>query len=420
MEMKYRADQFGRLEFIKMAGASLAGLSLFRSFPAGAAASNDLLVVIFLHGGCDGLNFVTPLKGPDRKIYEDERPNLQMPLTGPAALLPLNTDFGIHPSAKGLHQFFTEKRLAVVHAAGINANTRSHFDAQNIIELGSDRVLDSGWLARTLLLAGGKSGLNSMTVGPLVPTSLASNKGSFSLTDINRLNLGGQGNLQDEQFDIVKSMYDQGNTWIHQAGNATLESLKYLRDFKNRVATNPSRNDYPKTDLGGRMRTLAQLLRLGLDVPVATLDMGGWDTHKYQGSGLDGVFAKQVEQLSQAVTAFTSDLETAPKVEKKVTVLIMSEFGRRLRENANRGTDHGHGGVFFVLGPNVQGGKMHGKWPGLQTEKLYERADLAVTTDYRTVLTETAQGHFNLAKIDTLFPGYKAKETLGLFSKKVV
>jgi uncharacterized protein (DUF1501 family) len=146
---------------------------------------------------------------------------------------------------------------------------------------------------------------------------------------------------------------------------------------------------------------------MDLGVHIATADMGGWDTHKYQGQGTDGTFAKNVEQLSQAISAFHTDVAEGGW-SKKLTLVVMTEFGRRLRENANRGTDHGHGGFMMVLGEKVNGKKIYGHWPGLKTEQLYERADLAVTTDFRTVLSEIVQKRLGNSKTAEVFPDFKA------------
>lgn len=376
---------------------------------------------MFLRGGCDGLSLVTPTKGDDRKLYEQERPNIQQPLDGAAALLPLDDRFGLHPKAKGLQRLFTEKKLAFVPASGLTSNTRSHFDAQSYMELGipdKKNTAVAGWISR-LLGANGlgappvspNQSLPALAIGSLVPESLFDYASAVSVTDLGRLNLAARGKPEDHQAALT-ALYANGDGFAQRAGKETLSSLALLQDSLKKNTLKDA--DYPKSDLGNKLKTLSHLLRLELGLRVATVDMGGWDTHKYQGVGNDGTFANQVAQLSDALDAFEKDLAAnAPAIAAHTTVVVMTEFGRRLRENANRGTDHGHGGVFFAFGAGVKGGKVLGNWPGLATDKLYERADVAVANDFRQSLSEIVGARFG-AKADVIFPGFKKGKSLGI------
>ena len=401
-------ENFSRADFLKLFWPQV-------SAAAPLPSSDSLLVVIFLRGGCDSLNFVSPIGGEDRKIYEQERPNLNHPLSGPEALLPLDDRFGLHPKATALHQLFKEKKLAIVHAAGLSSNTRSHFDAQNFIDLGTPDIKNttSGWITRFLSLSQSSAQqLPAISIGPLVPTSYLNFNKAVSVTDLRRLNLAGKKNLQDEQQAIMESLYRGGISWVHEYGNEALSALKLLQAALAKQADKP--NNYPKSDLSNRLQTLSKLMDLNMGIRVAALDFGGWDTHKFQGQGANGAFANQVNQLSEAVGAFFADLQTKENG-KNTTVLVFSEFGRRVRENANRGTDHGHGGAFFVLGNQVNGGKVYGKWTGLSTEALYERADLPVHTDFREIIGEVLQDQFKVGKsLGEVFPDFKKKLQLKL------
>jgi uncharacterized protein (DUF1501 family) len=217
--------------------------------------------------------------------------------------------------------------------------------------------------------------------------------------------LGGDKSIQSDMTRTLKQMY-QGSSVLCERGRSALDVVD---TFGGGIFKEESGKEYPRHELGNRLKTLAQLLKMNLGIQVATVDMGGWDTHKYQGQGKDGTFAKQVEQLSGAVHAFYEDVDSVAGA-PPVTVVVMSEFGRRLRENANRGTDHGHGGMMMVIGRNVKGGRVYGHWPGLKTEDLYEGADLAVTTDFRQVLGEVLRRRRGEKNLSTVFPDFSQKD----------
>jgi uncharacterized protein (DUF1501 family) len=203
----------------------------------------------------------------------------------------------------------------------------------------------------------------------------------------------------------------QGNTWLHSAGQRTLATIRLVEklkteDYKPAVA-------YPQGELGERLKTLASLIKQSLRVQVATVDLGGWDTHQWQGDNGEGLFANLLQQLGGSLAALYKDLAAA-NLTQKLNIVVMSEFGRRLAENASRGTDHGHGGAMLLLGGNVNGGKLYGKWPGLEPGQLYDRADLEATTDYRAVLAEVLKVRLKNNRLGMVFPGYDPGQPLGL------
>ena len=377
----------------------------------------DVFVSLFLRGASDGLNFIPPLSGEDRKLYEDARPNLQMPLTGDAALLKLDDRFGFHPSAAPLLPLFKEKKLAVIHSAGLPADSRSHFDAQALMELGTPdrKTTGSGWLSRFIQTQkaprpGPKEfDLRAVSVGTLIPTSYLGDPAAACIGQVGQLNLGGGPKVQEFEVGVLRKMYG-GKGWLQQSGLQALETMERVHQNAPKEYVPQGAVDYGNSEIGNRMKTLAQLIKMGLGVQVAAVDMGGWDTHRFQGTGNEGRFAGLVKQLSQALAAFHKDLQGTA-----VTTVVMTEFGRRLKENANRGTDHGHGGFMLALGEQVNGGKVYGDWRGLRNENLYERADLAVTTDFRQVLAEALIRRMKNGKIDTIFPRYKGYKALGIF-----
>jgi uncharacterized protein (DUF1501 family) len=382
-------------------------------------SARDILVYVFLRGGCDALNFIPPASGDDRKTYEEERPNINI---SSSTLLKLDPHFGLHPSASEIHNLYENKKLAIVHAAGIPVNNRSHFDAQNIVELGlaEKKIMPTGWLTRHLEFGGdgGSGSLPAISCGGLPPTSLLGNAQAIVMNEPAKLNLGGQKPMVEGIETALRSMYglNEGN-WVSAAGTRALKSLALI-EGKDPHDYNPRGGiEYPKGELGNRLKILAQLLTMNLGLRVATVDMGGWDTHKNQGVNTEGTFAKQVEQLSKGLDAFYKDTTGGKLAVPAVTIIVMSEFGRRLRENANRGTDHGHGGFMMVLGDHVNGGKVYGRWPGIKTDQLYERADLAVTTDYRTVISEVLIKRTGNKNISNVFPNFKTPQYLGIVSE---
>jgi uncharacterized protein (DUF1501 family) len=373
-----------------------------------------VLVFVFLRGGYDALNFVLPISGEDRAIYESERPTLKIPLTGDKAAIALDGRFGLHPSAKPLIDLYKSKKLAFIHASGLTSNTRSHFDAQTYVDLGTPDKKDTitGWLSRYLMadsrmISSQQTKLEAVSVGVLLPTSLLGFPDAVVFSSPNGFNLNG-GKFQTDQRSALRRLYSE-NKWLGSFGLQTLDAIDLLETAQFRDYKPQNGADYSKGgDLGNRLRTLAETIRMGLGVRAAAIDMQSWDTHQGQGNGPDGQFANLVSTLSQALLAFYTDLNGQPSTSSsKVTVVVMSEFGRRLKENANHGTDHGHGSLIMVLGDAINGGKVHGNWPGLKTENLYERADLAVTTDFRDVLCEVLKHGFGNPPVDQVFPDFR-------------
>lgn len=404
----------GAESFALAAGLTLLGPGLARMAFAESASDADIFVCVFLRGACDALNFLPPVDGEDRAIYEAERPSLKIEAQGESAALKLDGRLGLHPSAKALHALYAEKKLAFVQAAGLTANTRSHFDAQAYMEHGTPDRKDttSGWLARHLELmreGQNRTFLTAVSVSNLMPLSLESFPSAAVIQTLNGFNIGGRKELMSAQRKALRRMYG-GQGWLARYGSETLDAIDAI-EANNVTDYHPASGaEYPKGEIGARLATLAQLIKMKLGLRIATVDMGGWDTHKNQGTGIDGHFANQVEQLSEALHAFYRDVAGL-----RVSIVVLTEFGRRIKENASHGTDHGHGGVMMALGDHVEGGKIHGTWPGLKSEHLYERADLAVTTDYRQVLSELLRKRLKNNKIGEVFPGFSAGKPLGVF-----
>lgn len=386
--------------------AAMAG-SRLTQFSFAQSGHNEVLLVVFLRGAWDALSVVPVLDGKDRGLYEAARPKLRIPLKGKDAALPLNAQFGLHRSLEPLLEFYQGRQLAVVHAVGMPTDTRSHFDAMNFMELGTpgEGSTPSGWLTRHLQVVNPGVSLPAASLGDNLAASLLGSREAVSMRDPADFTL-----TDDADFMAALTRMYAGPSWLHQAGSRTLLTLREvqragLKEYK------PSAG-YPEgNDFANSLKSVAQLIKAQLGLRVATVDLGGWDTHEWQGEGGGGYLADLLRDFGAGLAAFWRDLgEHAGRT----TVVVMSEFGRRLAENAQQGTDHGHGSAMLLLGGNVQGGKVYGRWPGLAPEQLYDRADLAVTTDYRQVLGEILLGRLGNSKLEAVFPGFKMGQPLGI------
>jgi len=414
-----------RRGFVAGCSAGLAALTASRLSLAGAAGDgsgeHETLVVIFLRGGADGLSIVAPVEGEDRGHYEAARPELALPSSGENALLPLERGFGLHPAAAPLHELYQEGRLAVIHAAGMHAGTRSHFDAQELMELGtpSSRATTTGWITRHLASAPGMPDeilMPALAVSDAQPTSLRGSRETISMDDPDSFDIGTGGwRWRDVQRMALRRIYTSGLGRIHVAGLQALDAMDLIEAYADEDIEPANGAEYPSTSFGRQMALVARIAKLGIGLRVAAVDLGGWDTHESQGSGAGGYFAGQVENLASAMAALYIDLDGGggDGLNRRLTVVVQSEFGRRFRENGNRGTDHGHGQVMLVLGGAVNGG-VHGRWPGLAPETLYDGADLAVATDYRRVLSEILIRRTGNPNLSVVFPGYTGYEPLGI------
>jgi uncharacterized protein (DUF1501 family) len=398
--------------------ASMTGGLSFTAFGAAEAEPNqDILVVVFLRGGMDGLSVVAPRGGNDRGFYEEKRPDIQVPS---GSLLALDDRFGLHPSAAALFDLYQDKRVAIVHAAGLTSDTRSHFDAMQYMELGTpdQKSSTSGWLTRHLQTAGNlpaKVIMPAMSAGNLQPTSLAGSREAIGMRSPDDFSLHGHWYYGDWQRQALRQMYS-GTSWLHESGIQTLNALDVI-EWSNPGDYLPANGAvYPNTGFGRDLQSVAQMIKMQLGLRIVTVDLGGWDTHEYQGDDGTGYFADQIGQLSGGLAAFYTDLTNHNGIDhtKRLTVVVMSEFGRSFSQNASRGTDHGHGNVMIVAGGTVNGGKVYGQWPGLGTEQLYDRRDLEITTDYRRVLSEILIRRLGNPNLGTIFPNYSDYAPLGM------
>ena len=403
-----------RRRFVTMlsaAGAAglmpVGGSTFAAAVPAGATPSRKKLIVVFLRGAVDGLSVVAPYAEPD---YARFRPTIALPAPGQAdgALLDLDGHFGLHPALASLMPLWSGGRLAFVHASGSPDPTRSHFDAQDYMESGTPgqkRTAD-GWMNRLLgELPGRPSPTRGLSVGAVLPriyagpvpvASMAEGQGATRPTILDQPRIAAAFAKLYDGDDATSRAYRESL----QARREVLASLDPGAMEKEQIAAN---NGAPlPTGFPDDAARLARLMRNDPNVQLAFVALGGWDTHAGQGTAR-GQLANRLRPLGDGLAVLADRL--GPAFDDTV-ILVMSEFGRTARENGNRGTDHGHGNALWVLGGPVAGGLVHGRWPGVDERSLHEDRDLAITTDFRSVVAEVAERHLALpdAQLNQLFP----------------
>jgi uncharacterized protein (DUF1501 family) len=396
--------------FLRNGALAVVGTTALPSFLTRAALGaadpgirNKRLVVIFQRGAADGLNIVVP---HGEASYYAMRPTINIPKK---SALDLDGFFGLHPAMASFEPLWKQKHLAIVHAAGSPDPTRSHFDAQDFMESGTPgvKVTDDGWLNRALHdLAPDKSAFRAIALGPSLPRILSGKEPAVAVNNVNDFSVGGKNPNAAPMSNTFEAMYDHSlDTVLHGTGQETFDAVKTLKAADPAHYTPAANANYPRGHFGDSLKQLAQLIKANLGVQVAFADIGGWDHHVNEGS-TQGQIANVLGDFSQSIAAFWTDLGD---LGEDTVVVTMSEFGRTARENGNRGTDHGHANVMFVLGGPVKGGKVYGRWPGLDQSQLYEGRDLAVTTDFRLVLSEVVSRYLGNKDLKTVFPGFEGQ-----------
>jgi uncharacterized protein (DUF1501 family) len=403
---------FLRNSALAMVGMGSAPLWLQRALYATDAPSpgKKILVAIFQRGAADGLNIVVP---HGEKAYYGLRPTIAIPRPSAAggqaldATVDLDGFFGLHPSLGPLKPLFDQQHLAIVDAAGSPDPTRSHFDAQDYMESGTPGVkaTKDGWMNRVLAKAGGTaSPLRAVSLGAVLPRAMQGERPAIALESIAAFQ------VRDAQAGkTFTQLYLQSkDAALRATARETFEAVSLLQAVQKQEYTPAAGAEYPRGRFGDSLRQIAQLIKADAGVEMAFADIGGWDHHVNElgQRASEGQLANLLREYGQALGAFWKDL--GDRLED-VVLVTMSEFGRTAHENGNRGTDHGHANCMFVLGGPVKGGKVYGRWPGLEKEQLYEGRDLALTTDFRDVLGELVARHLGNASLTAVFPGYEPK-----------
>ncbi len=420
-----------RRVFLRGSAIAMVGMGQAPMWLARAAASEGrkrkTLVAIFMRGAADGLNIVVPFGDPR---YREVRPTLAVQPPRPqdenqnngpfGSVIDLDGKFGLHPGLRSFKELWDKKQLAIVEATGSPDPSRSHFDAQDYMESGTPGKTGNGWLNRALGDPGpDASPLRAVALSNRVPRTLRGEYEAIALGNIQDFNISDQ-----ERLAILKNMYSlTPDATMRRTGNDAFEAMKVLQSMPQdpmnagRQAAfapgpvGPIQNARPSYQQGGQLgrnlQELSRLIKSDSGVEAAFAEVDGWDHHQGEANQLPNL----LNQFSNAIAAFCQDL--GDRMED-VVIVTMSEFGRTVAENGTGGTDHGHGSMMMVLGGPVQGGKIYGEWPGLEKEQLFEGRDLAVTTDFRTVLTELVRGHLGRTDLSSVFPGFKPGPGLGL------
>jgi uncharacterized protein (DUF1501 family) len=425
-----------RRVFVSNAGLGLLTLGLSPTFLRSAVAQGlprarrgKVLICLFQRGAADALNMVVPFG--DQHYYA-ARPSLavappvkRLTTAAPAGASVIDLDgfFGLHPALAPLAPLWTRGLLAPIHAVGSPSATRSHFDAQDFLESGTpDRKSTvDGWLNRYLAThgtcedcvpaqarVGAQVPFRAVAMTAQTPRLLEGKATTVAMDGIASFTLRGGGG---DAAARIEALYRTGSAdVVTGSGSEMFEALKVLKAANPQQYRPAEGASYPASQFGQRLRQIAQLIKADVGLEVAFADAGGWDTHVNQG-GATGQLALRLGDFAASIAALVTDLGDRMD---DVTLLTMSEFGRTVRQNGTGGTDHGHASVQFVIGGSVAGGRVHGRWPGLAREQLYEGRDLALTTDFRTVFSEILTGHLGATSLATVFPGFSGPSRLGV------
>ena len=402
-----------RRRFVRSAGLGIVALGLPPAFLLRAAAAQQgkkqkVLVVVFQRGAMDGLNAVIPFK--DRAYYA-ARPNIAIaePASGEARAIDLDGFYALHPALAALKEIYAKGHLAIVHAAGSPDNTRSHFDAQDYMEIGTPGLKSTpdGWLNRYLSAQPtGTSTFRAVAVTAQLPRILAGGAPALTLSSVDEFRP-----RNEAVAGALEKLYANSSDALFRAGGETLfAALHELKRVASKIPA--SEGNYPAGRFAASLAEIGRLIKAGVGLEIAFTEIDGWDTHANQG-GATGQMANRLKELADGLAAFYRHLGDKMS---DVVVLTMSEFGRTVRENGNRGTDHGHANVMLALGGNLRGGKVYGRWPGLAPEVLYEGRDLDLTTDYRAVCSEVITRHLGHNDVSKIFPNFTAPAPLGLIA----
>ena len=373
-----------------------------------ARARQKVLIAIFQRGAVDGLSMIVPFGD---KAYYDARPTIAIARPNQTdGAIDLDGFFGLNPRMAPLEPFFKRGELAIVHASGSHDETRSHFDAQDYMESGTpgNKGTRDGWLNRYLHAREHEaaSPFRAVALAPQLPRTLQGPAPALAIGSLNQFGIRA-GNQSDMLASTFESEYAQGaDALLHATGKEAFDAVRMLKTT-NPASYSPANGaEYPRSAFGDAMRQIAQLIKSDLGLEVAFTELGGWDTHVQQPGRLPNL----LDDFAKAIAAFAADMGDGMA---DVVLVTMSEFGRAVQENGNRGTDHGHGNAMMILGGSVTGGKVYGKWPGLEREQRYEGRDLAITTDFRDVFAEVVTRHLGARDISRIFPGYVYKQPLG-------
>lgn len=411
---------FSRRVFMKNGGMALLSLGfapafLARTVEATANARRKVLIAIFQRGAVDGLNMIVPFGERD---YYAARPSIAIPRPGGNdGAVDLDGFFGLDPRLAPLKPLWDARQLAIVHASGSPDGTRSHFDAQDYMETATPGVKSTqdGWLNRYLHARehAEATPFRAVALAGQLPRSLQGTAPALAMNQIGQFGI-----RAGQATDMVQASFESeyaavADSVLKRTGGQAFDAVKMLKSADPARYQPENGAEYPRSGYGEALRQIAQLVKADVGLEVAFAEAGGWDTHVNQGSSA-GQLAARLDDFSRGIAALARDLGDRMG---DIVILTMSEFGRAVAENGNRGTDHGHGNAMMIIGgQNVRGGKVYGRWPGLAREQRYDGRDLAVTTDFRSVFAEVVRGHLGLSDTSSIFPGFKDERRLGFIA----
>jgi uncharacterized protein (DUF1501 family) len=410
----------GGLAFVCMGMGPFWGPNFLRqtAFAAelGSSSSNKTLICIFQRGAVDGLSMVVPYGDPN---YYAARTDISIgapsQAAGANAALDLDGYFGLNPAMAPLLPIFKQGQLAAIQACGSPNASRSHFESQDLMESGvdEDRSVADGWLNRLLGCcpedAANRTAFRAVAMTATTPRSLQGDQDSLAIRDLDTFGLPGDMSVMlpgpSGTSNGFESMYGAAvDTVLHGTARESFDALQMLKQVRPGTYAPANGANYPQGTFGRNLKQIAQLIKANVGMQVAFAEVDGWDTHANQGNG-KGQLATRLGGFAQGLAALHQDLGDRMA---DVVVVTMSEFGRAVHQNGNRGTDHGHGTCFFTMGGSIKGGKVYGDWPTLAPDKLFQNRDLAITTDFRDVFGEVCARHFGvpMAAMPQLFPSY--------------
>ena len=405
--------------FLKNGGLALVSLGFAPTFLArtveglSAQARQKVLITIFQRGAVDGLNMVVPFGDAN---YYPARPSIAIARPGGAdAAIDLDGFFGFHPRLSALKPLYDSGNLAVVHACGSHDETRSHFDAQDYMESATPGVKSTpdGWLNRYLHAKEHQKAtpFRAVALAPQLPRALQGSAPALAIGQISQFGIRAGAASEMVQSSFESEYAAAARSVLHTTGTEAFDAVRLMKKADPSQYAPANGAEYPRSPFGEALKQIAQLVKADVGLEVAFAESGNWDHHANQGAAV-GILANRLDDLSRGIAALVRDLGDRMQ---DVVVMTMSEFGRAVGENGSRGTDHGHGNAMMILGGNVRGGKVYGKWPGLAREQRHDGRDLAITTDFRAVFNEVVRGHLGLTDSSRVFPGFTGKERLGLF-----
>jgi uncharacterized protein (DUF1501 family) len=351
------------------------------------------------------------------RAYYSARPSIAIgrPGSGPGAAIDLDGFFGLHPRLAPLESCFRNGQLAIVHACGSPDTTRSHFDAQDYMETATPGVKSTtdGWLNRYLHAREHQAAtpFRAVALAPQLPRSLQGTAPALAIGQIDRFGIraGRSGEMVQPSFESEYAA--AADRVLNTTSRDAFSAIRMLKEADPRRYTPANGAEYPASGYGLALKQIAQLVKADLGLEIAFAESGNWDHHANEGAAT-GQLANRLDDHARGIAALARDLGDRMQ---DVVILTMSEFGRTVAENGNRGTDHGHGNAMMILGGAVRGGKVYGRWPGLAPEQRHEGRDLTITTDFRAVFNEVVRGHLGLTDTSRVFPGFTADRNLGIF-----